>query len=128
PFCPPRPATDSEQAMIWKIFIHEFYDELQIKATYDKFVASNLIQHNTNTPDGRDAAVSVIEGLLEGSQLDRVHTVVQDNFAFIHVKITPKTGPIGAFADLYRMEGTCIVEHWDVIQSLPPNATNPHPL
>jgi len=30
-----------------------------------------------------------------------------------------------ALADIYRMDGTCIVEHWDVTQARPANATNP---
>lgn len=30
-----------------------------------------------------------------------------------------------ALADIYRMNGTCIVEHWDVTQETLRNATNP---
>jgi len=34
----------------------------------------------------------------------------------------------GVIADVVRMIGTCIVEHWDVAQSVDPgNSTNPHP-
>ena len=29
-----------------------------------------------------------------------------------------------AFADVFRFEGGCIVEHWDVLEELPDNATS----
>ena len=48
-----------------------------------------------------------------------------NNIGFAHVRVDePGEEPI-ALADIYRMEGTCIVEHWDVTQARPANATNP---
>ena len=48
-----------------------------------------------------------------------------NNIGFIHVRVDePGEEPI-ALADIYRMDGTCIVEHWDVTQARPANATNP---
>lgn len=30
-----------------------------------------------------------------------------------------------AVVDLFRMDGTCVMEHWDVIQERPENPKNP---
>ena len=48
-----------------------------------------------------------------------------NNIGFAHVRVNQVGEPPLALADIYRMEGTCIVEHWDVTQYLPANATNP---
>lgn len=37
----------------------------------------------------------------------------------------PNNGGELALIDLFRMEGTCIVEHWDISQLKPADATNP---
>ena len=46
-----------------------------------------------------------------------------NNIGLIHVRVNEEPEPI-ALADIYRMNGTCIVEHWDVTQARPANATN----
>ncbi|UQC88297.1 uncharacterized protein CLUP02_13820 [Colletotrichum lupini] len=33
--------------------------------------------------------------------------------------------PLTAVVDIFRFQGSCIVEHWDVATAMPPNATNP---
>lgn len=48
-----------------------------------------------------------------------------NNIGFIHVRVDEANEEPIALADIYRMDGTCIVEHWDVTQSRPANATNP---
>ena len=48
-----------------------------------------------------------------------------NNIGFAHVRVNQEGEAPLALADIYRMEGTCIVEHWDVTQYLPANATNP---
>lgn len=48
-----------------------------------------------------------------------------NNIGFIHVRVNEAGEEPIALADIYRMEGTCLVEHWDVTQARPANATNP---
>ncbi len=56
-------------------------------------------------------------------------TVLARNFnndiGLIHVRVDEEGHLPIALADIYRMNGTCIVEHWDVTQETPRNATNP---
>ena len=46
------------------------------------------------------------------------------DIGFVHVMVDEPPEPI-ALADNYRLDGTGIVEHWDVTQARPANATNP---
>jgi predicted SnoaL-like aldol condensation-catalyzing enzyme len=43
----------------------------------------------------------------------------------IHYKFAAPNSPLLAFMDLWRFNGTCMEEHWDVIEALPADATNP---
>ena len=47
-----------------------------------------------------------------------------NSVGFVHLRINTTPEPT-ALVDIYRFNGTCIVEHWDVTQVKPANATNP---
>ena len=49
----------------------------------------------------------------------------ENDTGFIHVRVDEEGHRPIALADIYRMNGTCVVEHWDVTQERPGNATNP---
>ena len=46
----------------------------------------------------------------------------------VHLKASRPGAPDAAVADLYRFEDGRIVEHWDVLQPVPPNAVHDHPM
>ena len=48
-----------------------------------------------------------------------------DNTGWVFYRIDAPGLATKALVDIYRMDGTCIVEHWDVLQVVPANATNP---
>lgn len=45
-----------------------------------------------------------------------------NGFGVVHMRINGN--PQTAIVDLYRMDGTCLVEHWDITQAWPADATN----
>jgi predicted SnoaL-like aldol condensation-catalyzing enzyme len=47
---------------------------------------------------------------------------------FLHARFTPAAGaPPYAIADIFRLKGCKIVEHWDVVAPPPKQQRNPHP-
>ncbi|UKZ54324.1 hypothetical protein TrVGV298_008132 [Trichoderma virens] len=114
-FCDPsRPITGSQMRSIFNTFVDQFYFKRDFQGAMKKFVSSNLIQHNPQIANGSQAQVEVVTSILanyDGPEFELAGTGL----------------PITGVADIYRFEGSCMVEHWDVIEGLPPNSTNPMP-
>lgn len=47
---------------------------------------------------------------------------------WVHYRIDGFLPEPTAVVDVYLWGGSCIVEHWDIIQERPVNVTNPHAL
>lgn len=79
------------------------------------------------------ASPAPVVGFLEGIVKDvpeakwEILRVVADNdLVFLHVRFVPAArAPAYAIADLFRVEGCRIVEHWDVVE--PPREGQPNP-
>ncbi|SCO92609.1 uncharacterized protein FRV6_16737 [Fusarium oxysporum] len=84
-------------------------------------------QHNPLAPSGKAIAAAglnitfSIPGLI-----NNVTRVISDlNFVVLHTH-RKQPGTIDkAIVDIFRLNGTCITEHWDVQQTMYANSTNP---
>jgi len=124
PFCPSQSATESLQRTIFADFVNALYIQKNVTGTYDTYVDVNLIEHSPFGPQGRDANAAVLLNIIPYAQFTVLRSNFDANFGFIHLEIAGSPEPT-ALADIYRMNGTCIEEHWDVTQVKPSNATNP---
>lgn len=91
--------------------------------------AETYLQHNTAFADGLDGLFAAFGALAEANQVLRYNSielvVAQGNFV-----MTASDGLGGdasnptptAYFDLFRLEDGLIVEHWDVIQTIPPES------
>ena len=90
---------------------------------------TTYIQHNPGSGDGLAAFQSMLQAMAKYKMVmtfSKIHFVVaQGNFV-----LTAAEGTLGdaskpaptAFYDLFRLENGLIVEHWDVISSIPPQS------
>lgn len=127
PYCPPRAVDPWQQKAIFEEFIGKFYGERNATKALLDHMPEDYIQHNPFVLSGRDTA---IQGLSFFSPETVNFTVarhgVDGGIAFAHVRmqIVGSSDP-SAVVDLFRFNGSCMQEHWDVIQQEPKNATNP---
>lgn len=112
-------------------FARLFYVERDVRQAFETYVAPDYIQHNPGVPDGRDAAIALLQPMFS----DRNHSfevrkiIVDGDLAAIHIFAKPDPKARGAaVADFYRLKNGKIVEHWDVIQPIPEKAANAHPM
>ncbi|WP_373987214.1 nuclear transport factor 2 family protein [Duganella sp. BuS-21] len=122
------PASNRE---IMRAFVTTAYENKQPRAAYEAYVAADLIQHNPNVADGREAAIADLTALFKdpSARFDIKHVLVDGDLAVVHFKGTLSTGaPSAAVFELFRLKDGKIVEHWDAFQVVnPANAQNPHP-
>lgn len=129
PACPPRPASPAEQQKIFNDFNHKFLVEYKIPEAFNAYVWEKYIQHNPRVPQGRDAAIAFLAPSANTRNSSIVHSTFANNIGFVHHY---EYGTNGAqwlkFIDVYRMNGSCIVEHWDVMANLTAGEINPQTL
>lgn len=124
PYCPSRPASERQQRAIFNAFIEVLYVEKNATKAFDTYVAVNLTEHDPFDEQGRAANAAKLDAIIPYASFEVLRQSFDNNIGLAHVRVNEDPEPI-ALADIYRMDGTCIVEHWDVTQARPANATNP---
>ncbi|TDZ15861.1 hypothetical protein C8034_v003607 [Colletotrichum sidae] len=128
PYCPPRAASPEEQRVILGEFMQAFYEERNATKALLNHVSESYIQHNPGALSGRNNTLAVLAPFLSPATVTNtiLNKGLDNNIAFIHYRMDiAGGGQPTAVVDVFRFEGTCIMEHWDVAQQRPVNATNP---
>ena len=112
----------------------DFADLLYIQKDVDKaeytYVAENFINHAPEVPgDGRALAIATLKPRLNTSTIDikRIfvgHSADGSSYGVTYFAGNSQYLGLGVIADIWRMIGTCLVEHWDVATGVE-NSTNP---
>ncbi|OJD29694.1 snoal-like polyketide cyclase family protein [Diplodia corticola] len=127
PYCPPRAASAATQSAIFSSFIQKFLIEKNATRALLDHAAEDYIQHNPSFLSGRQVAIDALSGF-PSSAVN--YTIINQGFdadrGWVHYRldVAGATQP-SAVVDIFRLEGTCVREHWDVMQQRPENATNP---
>lgn len=125
-----RTLTERNRAIV-RDFARTFYAERDVERAFLKHVAPDYIQHNPGIPDGRQAAIDALKPMFSraGARFDVKRIIVDGDMAVIHLfgRGDPATSG-AAVADIYRLKGGKIVEHWDILQPMPVKSANPHPM
>lgn len=89
------------------------------------YVAPDFIQHSANIAPGRRALIEYLTSREAARRAVRrtssiARTLADGDMVLVHRRVTTDSDPRGtAYADLFRLRGGKIVEHWDVIQPIP---------
>ncbi len=112
-----------------KTLVNAFVTDILLGGKYDKLPtyidANNYIQHNPAIGDGLDGLSKALEAMAKAGvsmRYDRVHKVLGEGNFVLTVSEGEFAGKHSAFYDLFRVAGGKIVEHWDVIETIPPRA------
>ena len=124
-YCPGHPASEAHQRKIFFAFINDLYVTKDVLGAFDTYIAENLIEHDPFDAQGRAANAAKLVNIIPYVPSTVLRVSFSNNVGLAHVRVDEANKEPIALADIYRMDGTCIVEHWDVTQARPANATNP---
>lgn len=141
PITPPNPSgrtqldgttgiSDLAQTEANKATVKTFLTDVLMNGQTDKITdyinPEKYLQHNSSIADGLDGLGAALQYFAENQmvlQYDTVHRVLgEGNFV-----LTVSEGKFGkgdhvAYYDLFRLENGKVVEHWDIIETIPTQA------
>jgi predicted SnoaL-like aldol condensation-catalyzing enzyme len=127
-----RTAVDANRTLVLDLFARFGAGDIDaaLKLLHPAFVSHNpRVPHDPATTTGRQAFADFFrspagEALLKaGSDIRRI--ITDDTLVAVHNRIGMARGDIAA-VDIFRVEDGLIAEHWDVVQPVPEQPTNPH--
>jgi predicted SnoaL-like aldol condensation-catalyzing enzyme len=123
--CPPQPTKPEQQKAIFDAFIKSYYVKKNLHESYNTFFAEDFIQHSpAAVGNGRKNTTDWLTPYWPCVEFKVVRSVFADNIGVVHVW-EARNDKYHTMAEFFRMDGTCIVEHWDVMQDFPADAKNP---
>ncbi|KAF6759382.1 hypothetical protein DFP72DRAFT_884996 [Ephemerocybe angulata] len=109
-------------------------EQRDVQAAFDKYIPGEYIQHSSFfSRSGREHSIEVLIPFYTdpGLSWSNLRTFASgDGNGVFHYKLNTnggreKGGETYAVIDIFRFKGTCIVEHWDAVQQIFGNETNP---
>ena len=103
-----------------KALILEAFDTLFNKRDYAKaaeFWTESYIQHSAHIPPGRDGLFDLVRAAPDTLRYENALILAEGNWALLHGRFTGNGRPRSwVAADVLRLEGGRLAEHWDVLQ------------
>lgn len=114
-----------------KALVTYFYDQLfkaRNLSVIDSHIGPVYIQHNPRLADGAEALRQFVLNQgppVPGSSNTTVRVVAQRDLVLLHRHSVSTPGALGTAAtDVFRVRDGKIIEHWDVLQPVPPTTAS----
>jgi predicted SnoaL-like aldol condensation-catalyzing enzyme len=86
-------------------------------ASAERFWSPRYIQHSAHIPPGRDGLFDLVKALPATLRYENQLAAASGDFVILHGRFSGHGQPAAwVVADIVRMEGDVLAEHWDVIQ------------
>lgn len=125
----PTEVTDLELTEQNKNFVRQFVEDILINGKLDKLAGyyngDNYTQHNPQIADGLSGLGQALQAMAERGitmKYDKIHKVLGEGNFVLVVSEGSFAGQPTSFYDLFRVENGKIAEHWDTLETIPPQS------
>ncbi|TFK18621.1 hypothetical protein FA15DRAFT_565058, partial [Coprinopsis marcescibilis] len=120
------PNLEAKQRAAFADYVHLLVDLDDPQTAFDRYVPGQYINHNPFAEQGREFSIPFLIDALksQGVQTIRKRFFFGEGYGFTHIKVIQGNATFSVM-DYFRFQGTCIVEHWDVVQEVTGNEPNP---
>jgi predicted SnoaL-like aldol condensation-catalyzing enzyme len=109
------PAADRNKEIVLQAFETLFNNRDYAKAA--EFWSASYIQHSAHIPPGRDGLFNLIRALPDTLRYENARIMAEGDYVMLHGRFSGHGRPRSWIAaDIVRMEGGRLAEHWDVLQ------------
>jgi predicted SnoaL-like aldol condensation-catalyzing enzyme len=120
-------ATLDQQYSALLDFAQILYTNKKAPLAFSTYVAEHLINHAPDIPgDGRDTASKIVGPLLAAADVEIMQVFLGQDMSSTYFRACEGEGKCLAVVDMFRMSGTCLVEHWVVTTPIT-KSSNPYP-
>lgn len=93
-----------------------------------QYIGPTYRQHNPDAPDGPQGVVAFATLYLKTNPKVRMEfkrIIAEGDLVMIHSHLKSNPSDRGeSIADIFRVEDGKLVEHWDIVQPIPPRSAN----
>ena len=125
----PTEVSDLELTEQNKNFVRQFMEDILVNGKLDKLAGyyngDNSTQHNPQIADGLSGLGQALQAMAEQGitmKYDKIHKVFGEGNFVLGVSEGSFAGQPTSFYDLFRIENGKIAEHWDTIETIPPQS------